>query len=578
MADVIQEDTPVRTEEGEDEEEASQSGSDSGSDSEEEQVEWLATTREKRSTAGNRLASLLQQEEPDDELELLFQEDEDDAGFEDAEADQSDVQMDSSDDDDDQGPTAGADDLEGERELQRREKAERLAKKRKANDPVPDIFKKRVKIDPMVSRAAPPPRPKKKSERASWIPTAEDAPTRASARGTTRQSKEQLHAQMVDREIKRIKQLENMEKAAAAKEAKKKPDLTQADRLAEAARVEKANSKSLSRWEEAEQMREEERRAKLAALKDRHMDGPYITWWSGMAEWVGGKLRQVGKSLIVEEKEKTVGRKRKHAEMEGESESASVVGKEPEAGQGNSVKPEEAPVPDVSLVAGPSEVASTDASKPDAIAEATASNGDAAKPDPAAETTTSNGDTTKPAGTSDAPINEVPPAPEPPPQRPEHISLPVFPAPPESTAPRSSVLAPPPGLPLYGPPPPPRGSPANTPLYPPFNAPPALDGSAPLPGFGFNFQQPRPAPVVTAPPPPPPPPAEPPGPPPIEHASRNYLILANFDETQVKDKNVQTQILFNRKFVKVPREFPFTPAKANAYNEQESKHLTTSAL
>ena len=78
-----------------------------------------------------------------------------------------------------------------------------------------------------------------------------------------------------------------MEKAAAAKEAAKKPAMTQADRLAEAARIEKANSKSLSRWEEAEQQREEEQRAKLAALSNRHLEGPVVTWWSGLAQWAG---------------------------------------------------------------------------------------------------------------------------------------------------------------------------------------------------------------------------------------------------------------------------------------------------
>ena len=137
------------------------------------------------------MSSLLQQEEPDDELELLFAEADDDAGFEDAEADQSDVQMDSSDDDDDQGPAAGADDLDGEKELQRQAKAEK-AKKRKLNDGIP-IFKKKVKIDPTAAQA-PAPRLKKKSERASWIPTAEELPTRASQRGTTKQQKKALHA------------------------------------------------------------------------------------------------------------------------------------------------------------------------------------------------------------------------------------------------------------------------------------------------------------------------------------------------------------------------------------------------
>jgi len=314
--------------------EENSSDDDSGSDSEqnggdgegegEGEVEWMVTSRQKRSTAGNRLNALLQQEEPDDELELLFAEDEneEDHGFVDVEAD-SDVQMDSSDDDDDQGPAAGADDLEGEKELQRKEKAERLAKKRKMNDGMPKIFKKRVKIDPTIP-SKPSPRPKKKSERASWIPTPEDAPTRASARGTTQKSKEQLHAQMIDREKKRLKQLANMEKAAAAKEAARKPALTQEDRLAEAARVEKSNSKSLSRWEEAEQQREEEQRLKLAALHNRKLDGPVITWWSGRAMWVGGKLIALGSKKLKPDEPKEKSKKRKAGEMEDESEAGSV--------------------------------------------------------------------------------------------------------------------------------------------------------------------------------------------------------------------------------------------------------------
>ncbi len=176
------------------------------------------------------------EEEPDDELELLFEEPEDDVGFEDVEVD-SDVQMDSSSDDEDQGPAAGEDDLDGEKAIQKQERAERIAKKRKLAQ-VPGIKRKKVKIDPRVLMK-PAPRPKKKSERASWLPTAEEAPTRASARKTTKLSKEQLHQQMLTREIKRLKQLANMEKAAAKKEAAKLPEMTQADRLAEAADLRK---------------------------------------------------------------------------------------------------------------------------------------------------------------------------------------------------------------------------------------------------------------------------------------------------------------------------------------------------
>ncbi|KAF8851762.1 YL1-domain-containing protein [Acephala macrosclerotiorum] len=546
------ENTPAQTEEQAAEEEDSEDGSGSGSDSEseEEQTEWLATTRERRATAGNRLANLLQQEDPDDELELLFAEADDDAGFEDDAAD-SDVQMDSSDDDEDQGPAAGDDDFEGEKELQRKEKAER-AKKRKLEGGMPKIFKKRVKIDPTISQA-PPPRPKKKSERTSWIPTAEDAPTRASQRGTTKQSKQQLHMQMVDREVKRLKQLANMEKAAAKKEAAKKPALTQEDRLKEAARVEKANSKSLSRWEQAEQEREEEQRAKLAALHDRTLEGPVITWWSGMAEWVGGKLKKVGKNLTIEEKEKPT-RKRKAAEME-ESESGSVA-PTAEVGLLNAEKPKE------------------DASKDhrDSVVEAGPSHSDQARRDSATGPGPSNPSQTHQPESKSHVVSptenekaEAPSAPNPTPPPAENLPPPAEPVPPPAppkpttivhAPPRSSVLAPPAGLPLTAPPPPWNMQQARSPYV---STPPVLDGSAPVPGLGYNFPPPK-APSTTVPfalnPNPPATPVVPEGPPPppaVEHGAVNYLILENFDETLIKDKNVQTQILFNRKFVKVPR-------------------------
>lgn len=510
------EDTPMRTEDDSE----SDSDSGSGSDEEEEQVEWLATSRAKRSTAGNRLNALLQQEDPDDEVQLLFEEQEDDTPFQDEEANQSDVEMDSSSDEEDQGPAAGADDFDGEKEIQRQAKAERQAKRRKLNDGIPKV-KRRVRIDPTLNEPAP--RPKKKSERASWIPTAEDAPTRASARGTTQESKQQLHQQMVEREIKRLKQLANMKAAEAAKEAAKKPALTQEDRLKEAARVEKSNSKSLSRWEQTEQAREEEQRAKLAALQNRKLEGPVITWWSGMAEYVGGKLKKVGQVLTITEKEK-VGRKRKAAEMEADS------AKEKEGSQGpkteDIVMRDSRPKQDT----------------PDGKAsDATPSAGSPAPKEPE-----------KPPSVS--PPVEAPAPPEP--SRPmlappmgSQFSVPDQP-------PASSVLAPPPinRPPVFTPP-------AHTnshPLHHAFHqaAPPALDGSAPLPGFGYNFMTNYPPNLPTSQipfnvPPLPPQPEIPPGPPVIEHSNLNYLILSNFDEDKLKDRDVQTQVLFNRTFPKL---------------------------
>ncbi|KAK3956818.1 YL1 nuclear protein-domain-containing protein, partial [Pseudoneurospora amorphoporcata] len=300
-----------------------------------QQVEWLATSRAKRSTAGNRMKSMLANEEPaaeDSDLELLFAEDEDDAGFTDEDKDDaSDVHMDSSSDDEDDKDGAAADDLEGEKELERQAREKRNAqRKRKAQEAIPIKFRKKVRIEqppsastgdsaagspaPSTTGTTPaassvrqgptsrPPRPKKKSERTSWLPTPADMPTRASERRTTKMSKEQLHQKMIDDEIRRKKLMEKMEKNAKRLEALKKPPMTQAERLAEAALVEKRNEKSLNRWEEAEKVREEERLRKIAALNNRKLDGPVVTFWSGIQTLEEGQQKHVGKMVSMEEK------------------------------------------------------------------------------------------------------------------------------------------------------------------------------------------------------------------------------------------------------------------------------------
>lgn len=323
--------------------ESSDSSSNSGSDSdsgEVQQVEWLATTRAKRSTAGNRMKSMLANEEPaadDDELELLFAEDgDDDAGFTDAEKDDSDARMDSSSDDEDADEDAEED--AGEKELERQAREKRNAqRKRKAQAAIPAKFRKKVRIEhpptttasasPAPAQAAPkPPRPKKKSERASWLPTAADMPTRASERQTTRLSKEQLHQQMLEREVKRKKIMEAMERKAKKMEALKKPPLTQAQRLAEAAAVEKRNAKSLNRWEEAEKQREEERLRKIAALQNRKLDGPVVTFWTGIQELDGEQMKNLGKMVAIEEKAPRKKRQSLAATQEAGADTASKPG------------------------------------------------------------------------------------------------------------------------------------------------------------------------------------------------------------------------------------------------------------
>lgn len=287
-------------------------GTSSSSEESDEEVpvESLVAGRAKRATAGNRLTSLLEKE-GDDELELLFAEDgeEEDIEFEGEDGeDASDVQLDSSSDDDDQGPAANGDDLEGEKELQKLDKAERR-KKRKAQE----MFKRppasrKVKVDPTAVSTTPipaPARPKKKSERLSWM-RPESGPIRSSSRKQTVQNKEVVHKRMQESEKKRRHQAQFQEEAAKKKETEKPKPLTQADRMAEAARTEKRNAKSLNRWEQTERKREEEQKARLAALHNRQLEGPVISSWSGPSKWVNGRLVAVGSKKMVEGVKSTI--------------------------------------------------------------------------------------------------------------------------------------------------------------------------------------------------------------------------------------------------------------------------------
>ncbi|KAM0236884.1 hypothetical protein ACHAPO_004926 [Fusarium lateritium] len=416
-------------------------------------VEWLATTRERRSTAGNRMKSMLANEEPDSDLELLFAEDENDQGFSEVDENASDVQMDSSDDDDDNGNND--DDLEGEKELEKQAKERRAAqRKRKAQEAIPAKFRKKVRIDPTIRTSSAPlrptPRPKKKSERTSWLPSAADLPTRASSRQTTRLSKEQLHQQMVEREERRIKQLAQMQKKAAKLEAMKKPPMTQEERLREAAIVEKRNSKSLNRWEEAEKQREEERRAKLAALHNRTLKGPVITFWSGIGEWMGRHMvieepakekRKRGEKAKGKEKDQDVG---KTATVEGQRAEGNGTAALVDASNTKEQPPQSQP-PAPASSAPPVATESKETKTPAPI------KGDdcISKPQDSSSTTTQDGMPSAVLKTEDAsPSLAMPPPPHPP-----HNGLAA------PTLPSSKILSapspPPSGLVAPSPPPPP---------------------------------------------------------------------------------------------------------------------------
>ncbi|KAJ4298254.1 hypothetical protein N0V90_006153 [Kalmusia sp. IMI 367209] len=262
-------------------------------------VDLMVVSRARRSNAGNRMSTLLAKSAEEEEWGEEWEEAANEEEFVGDEAnEQEDYNLDSSSSEEEDD---GDDDDAGEKELRKAERQERTKKRKTATNPfaarLAATSRKRVKLDvPSThSPAALPPRPKKKSERASWIPTEEDGPTRTSSRKQTMANKEHTLAKLKEKDQRRDETLAMM-KAAEARKAKDEPKpQTQAERLAEAARVERINKKTLHRWEEAEEQRAAERQAKIDALKNRQIDGPFIRYYSGPAIWVDDKIKYTGK-------------------------------------------------------------------------------------------------------------------------------------------------------------------------------------------------------------------------------------------------------------------------------------------
>ncbi|CAD0018864.1 unnamed protein product [Aureobasidium pullulans] len=209
-------------------------------------------------------------------------------------SDTEDVAFGSSDDSDDDGPPRDGQDeeLQGEKELQKAERAEARKKKRKANDfanmPLNPLMK-RQRLAATNSLLAP--RPRKKSERISWLPTLDDAPTRQSRRRQTVANKEQTEAKLKESQKRSEKAHELMKIAAEKKAAAAVPALTQEDRMKRALKVEKENSRTLNRWEKAEEERQIAQQRRLEALRDRQLEGPVFRYWSGSVVWEGEKIK-----------------------------------------------------------------------------------------------------------------------------------------------------------------------------------------------------------------------------------------------------------------------------------------------
>lgn len=261
-----------------------------------EEVETLLAGRQRRINAANRYDReklVAEVEDDEDEVTMLFKEEEgegEDEDFAEDEEDEEDAAL-SSSDDDDQGPNVVGDDFEGEKELQKEAKAER-AKKRKADLALTTAagLRKRVRIDPRVP-SRPSAKPPKKKERSYLINDYEV--TRTSSRKQTLANTETIRAKLVEDEKVRLKHKARREKKERERELARSKEMTQAERLAEAEKIERRNAKSFNRWEAMEKKRAEEQAAKLAALKNRKLEGPVISVWSGVRKWIGPRVDPV---------------------------------------------------------------------------------------------------------------------------------------------------------------------------------------------------------------------------------------------------------------------------------------------
>lgn len=291
---------------------------DEEEEEDDEPVESLVSGRQKRATAGSKYQQLLNatlREDAEDEVSLLFAEEGEDEEFDETKVEDAAAEGDEDDSSTDEEDQAGGqdDELAGEKELEKQERAAKRAQKRKAEQAMAKAApsRKKVKIETPAesSRRAsetpavvkPAGRTRKRSERVSWLPVEADGRVRTSSRTLSVQNKERTLESMKESEARRIRQLEVIENAQKKKESVKVHPMTQAQRMAEAARIARINSKSLNTWEEAEAERSARQKARLDALHNRTLEGPVIRWYSGPAEWTDGKLTYVGRRPKIEE-------------------------------------------------------------------------------------------------------------------------------------------------------------------------------------------------------------------------------------------------------------------------------------
>ncbi|KAJ1021465.1 hypothetical protein NDA13_005506 [Ustilago tritici] len=283
----------------------------------------MVTSRSKRSTAGNRLKQLLDQELERDEI---FTEVENDIDFE-ANENEDGVDIVDSDfdrDSDDDARAAVEDESEGEREIEAQEKVDK-SKRRAAVRAAGGIIKRPAAAAAAIRKPPAPPGAgeggrEAKRRRISFAPDTPSPSTsssvlevgsrrRTSARSATVQSKLQVESRLEEAEQRRAAQPVKVVQ-------KKKASLTQDALIAEALEVEEENRESLRRFLE----QEEERRAKQRQRKER-IEGPFVRWVSaGMRVRVVQEEGKEGENQVnAASTDPNAGLQRKDAVQDGEA-------------------------------------------------------------------------------------------------------------------------------------------------------------------------------------------------------------------------------------------------------------------
>ena len=309
-------------------EESMSSESESDNDIE---TNGLIATRGRRSTAGNLYATLRANLDDEDLQKELLAEDEDDAGSYEGSAKDGDddESLESSSEEEDAGPPKqGEDDLTGEKELQKVERAE-ARQKRKTQDArikVPALQKKRVKLahDVKAEDGSASERPRKRSDRTNWLPSATHAPIRQSGRALAVANREIIHANLKQSAERSEKQRRVMKNAAERDRGRRgrMSHLSREERLQRCQAVEQETQEQMGMWERKEAERKRLQEEALARRRAKGIEGPFVRYWSGSVVWQDDriKVRRVShgsgrvEAMKVEDETERVEKERAEAE------------------------------------------------------------------------------------------------------------------------------------------------------------------------------------------------------------------------------------------------------------------------